>query len=66
MPGRTPSTKGEGKINGGGNYGFMLAATDAKLTPSTEVDLFRIRTWVKDTGDGVAYDLSGPKVSYFR
>ena len=43
-------------INGGGNYGFMLFAIDANLTPSTAVDLFRIKIWDKDNGDMVVYD----------
>ncbi len=48
--------KGNGTINGTGNYGFMLAATDEALTPSTNVDLFRIKIWDKDDGDRVVYD----------
>lgn len=47
--------KGDGTINGEGNYGFMLTAVDAKLTPSTDVDKFRIKIWDKDT-DTVVYD----------
>jgi PKD repeat protein len=48
--------KGTGTINGAGNYGFMLTCTDEKLTPSTDVDLFRIKIWDKDNGDAVIYD----------
>jgi len=48
--------KGTGTINGAGNYGFMLSAIDEKLTPSTDVDLFRIKIWDKDSGDDVVYD----------
>ena len=48
--------KGVGTVNGSGNFGFMLTATDEKLTPSTDVDLFRIKIWDKDAGDGVIYD----------
>ena len=48
--------KGSGWVNGKGNYGFMLTATDAALTPSTDVDLFRIKIWDKDNGDTVVYD----------
>ena len=48
--------KGVGTINGGGNYGFMLFVIDANLTPSTDVDLFRIKIWDKDNGDMVVYD----------
>jgi hypothetical protein len=47
--------KGEGTINGAGHYGFMISAIDARLTPSTDVDLFRIKIWDKHT-DEVVYD----------
>ncbi len=39
-----------------GNYGFMLTAVDAELTPSTGVDLFRIKIWDKDNSDVIVYD----------
>ena len=48
--------KGTGTINGLGNYGFMITATDAALTPSTDADLFRIKIWDKDNGDATVYD----------
>jgi PKD repeat protein len=48
--------KGTGTINGTGNYGFMLSAIDEKLTPSTDVDLFRIKIWDKNSGDAIVYD----------
>lgn len=48
--------KGVGTINGSGNYGFKLFAIDADLTPSTSVDLFRIKIWDKDNNDFVVYD----------
>jgi hypothetical protein len=48
--------KGVGTINGAGNYGFQLSAIDAALTPSTDVDLFRIRIWDKDSADALVYD----------
>jgi hypothetical protein len=48
--------KGVGTINGSGNYGFKLFAIDANLTPSTSIDLFRIKIWDKDNGDAVVYD----------
>ena len=48
--------KGVGTINGSGNYGFMLSAIDEELTPSTDVDLFRIKIWDKDDNDAVVYD----------
>ena len=48
--------KGVGTINGAGNYGFMLTAIDAALTPSTDTDLFRIKIWDMDAGDAIVYD----------
>ncbi len=48
--------KGGGTINGDGNYGFQISAIDEKLTPSTDVDLFRMRIWDKDNGDTLVYD----------
>ena len=48
--------KGNGTINGEGNYGFMISAIDEDLTPSTDVDLFRIKIWDKDNDDEVIYD----------
>jgi hypothetical protein len=48
--------KGEGTVNGAGNYGFQVSAIDAALTPSTAVDLFRIRIWDKNDGDALVYD----------
>jgi hypothetical protein len=48
--------KGTGTVNGIGNFGFMLTAIDEKLTPSTDVDLFRIKIWDKDDGDAIVYD----------
>ena len=48
--------KGSGTVNGDGDYGFMPSAIDANLTPSTDVDLLRIKIWDKDNGDSVVYD----------
>ncbi|PKP57623.1 hypothetical protein CVT91_10200 [Candidatus Atribacteria bacterium HGW-Atribacteria-1] len=43
--------KGDGTINGAGNYGFMLSAID------NDPDMFRIKIWDKDTNtDTVIYD----------
>lgn len=47
--------KGVGTINGVGGYGFMISAIDAALTPSTTIDLFRIKIWDLATGE-VVYD----------
>jgi hypothetical protein len=44
-----------GTINGSGSYGFMLSAIDEALTPSTDVDLFRIKIWDRDS-EAVVYD----------
>ena len=46
--------KGVGTVNGTGNYGFMLWAGDGKLGGTA--DMFRIRIWNKNAGDGVVYD----------
>ncbi|MGA1842500.1 MAG: right-handed parallel beta-helix repeat-containing protein [bacterium] len=48
--------KGTGTINNEGNYGFILSVIDAEFTPSTEVDLFRIKIWDKDNEDNIVYD----------
>ena len=56
VAGATAKFKGDGTINGLGNYGFMLTAIDEKLTPSTDVDRFRIKIWDKDGDDIVVYD----------
>jgi PKD repeat protein len=48
--------KGAGTVNGAGDYGFLLSAIDAELTPSADVDKFRIRIWNKDDGDALIYD----------
>ncbi|MFC1976273.1 PKD domain-containing protein, partial [Chloroflexota bacterium] len=56
VAGHKAKFKGSGTINGVGNYGFMLTATDEALTPSTDIDRFRIKIWDKDNGDAVVYD----------
>jgi parallel beta-helix repeat protein len=48
--------KGEGTINGSGNYGFMLTATDSEVNGGGEVDTFRIKIWDKDNDGLVVYD----------
>lgn len=47
--------KGSGTINGAGDYGFLLTATDGQVTGGGGVDKFRIKIWSKDTGATV-YD----------
>jgi hypothetical protein len=50
VAGANAKYKGVGTINGEGNYGFMLTATDGSP------DTFRIKIWDKDNGDEVVYD----------
>ena len=47
--------KGEGTINGEGEYGFMLTATDGQINGGGGVDKFRIKIWDKATED-IIYD----------
>lgn len=56
VAGPKATCKGEGTVNGAGTYGFMLTAVDGALTPSTDVDHFRIKIWDRDNGDAVVYD----------
>ena len=49
--------KGDGTINGSGDYGFLLTAEDGDIVPSgPEADKFRIKIWDKLAGDTVVYD----------
>ncbi len=49
--------KGTGTIDGEGNYGFMISAIDADLTPGNEyTDTFRIKIWDKNNNDVIIYD----------
>ncbi len=56
IAGSNAKYKGIGTINGAGNYGFMLTATDGDLNGGAGVDAFRIKIWDKDNGDAVVYD----------
>jgi hypothetical protein len=47
--------KGSGTINGSGNYGFILTATDGQLTGGGGTDKFRIKITNKATGT-LVYD----------
>lgn len=47
--------KGSGTINGQGDYGFMLTATDAEVNGGGEVDAFLIKIWDAVTEE-VIYD----------
>ena len=56
IAGHRAQYKGTGTINGSGEYGFMIVAIDANLTPSSETDLFRIKIWDRSNGDAIVYD----------
>lgn len=47
--------KGNGTVNGAGNYGFLLTATDGQINGGGGVDKFRIKIVDKSTGN-VVYD----------
>jgi hypothetical protein len=48
--------RGSGMINGVGNYGFLLTATDGGTGPGATTDTFRMKIWDKSAGDAVVYD----------
>ena len=47
--------KGSGTINGSGDYGFMVTATDGAVNGGGGVDKFRMKIWATATED-VVYD----------
>ncbi|MBI2927622.1 MAG: HYR domain-containing protein, partial [Verrucomicrobia bacterium] len=47
--------KGEGTINGAGDYGFLLTATDGQVSGGGGIDKFRIKIWDKASG-AIVYD----------
>lgn len=47
--------KGEGTINGAGNYGFLLTVVDGQITGSG-TDTFRMKIWDKDNANAIVYD----------
>lgn len=51
--------KGAGRINGAGDYGFMLTAVDGQVNGGGGVDKFRIKIWDKATGAIVHDNQSG-------
>ncbi len=52
--------KGEGSINGKGNYTFIASVTDAGGRNTNDIgDRFRIRIWNKDDGNAIVYDNFG-------
>jgi hypothetical protein len=52
--------KGSGTINGSGDYGFLLTATDGKISNGGGVDKFRIKVWNKGTGTIIYDNAAGP------
>jgi uncharacterized repeat protein (TIGR03803 family) len=55
VPGAKAQYKGSGTINGSGDYGFLLTATDGQINGGGGADKFRIKIWNKSTGATV-YD----------
>ncbi len=51
--------KGSGTINGSGDYGFLLTATDGQVNGGGGVDKFRIKIWNKTTGAAVYDNVPG-------
>jgi hypothetical protein len=47
--------QGVGTINGSGNYGFLIVATDGKIS-GDKIDRFRLKIWDKNNGNSVVYD----------
>jgi hypothetical protein len=48
--------KGTGTVNGSGNYGFLLTATDGQVGGGGGIDKFRIKIWDKSNADTIVYD----------
>jgi hypothetical protein len=51
--------KGVGKINGTGDYGFMLTVIDGNLKNGDGKDRFRIKIWDRATNSIVYYNQLG-------
>jgi hypothetical protein len=48
--------RGTGTVNGAGNFGFILTATDGKISGGGGVDKLRIKVWDNNHGGGTVYD----------
>jgi hypothetical protein len=48
--------QGVGRINGAGDYGFLISAIDGALAPGGGPDRLRIRIWDRSNGDALVYD----------
>jgi hypothetical protein len=55
VAGKKAQYKGSGKINGTGEYDFMLTAIDGQQPGGDGMDKFRIRIWDRTNG-GLIYD----------
>ncbi len=55
VAGHKAQYKGSGKVNGAGDYAFLLTAVDGQQSGGGGIDKFRIKIWDKVTG-GVIYD----------
>jgi predicted alpha/beta superfamily hydrolase/PKD repeat protein len=51
--------RGSGRINGAGDYGFLLTATDGKLNGGKDVDKLRIKIWNKASGKKIYENVKG-------
>ncbi|MBN2214728.1 MAG: SBBP repeat-containing protein [Bacteroidales bacterium] len=56
IAGARANFKGEGVINGIGNYGFMVSAIDGEINGGGGVDKFRIKIWDLSNNDEIVYD----------
>ncbi len=50
--------KGTGTVNGSGDYGFILTATDGQVNGGGGTDKFRIKIWDNNAGGATVYDNS--------
>ena len=55
MSGAKVQYRGVGQVNGAGDYGFLLTATDGQLNGGGGFDKFRIKVWDRDSHT-VVYD----------
>ncbi|PRZ21709.1 MBG domain-containing protein, partial [Flavobacterium granuli] len=56
ISGAKATYKGVGTVNGVGNFGFMVTATDGQINGGGGIDKFRIKIWNKNNGNTVVYD----------
>ena len=56
IAGAKANFKGQGIINGTGNYGFMVSAIDGQITRGGGIDKFRIKIWDLNHEGTIVYD----------